>query len=105
MLSRAAIHHERAQQAATTTVACAVDPDGGCDVWLSARQQHEIVMPFVLLRWTVGTYGEICCVDVVARATGDTTQPRSAWMADQLPVMVDYSERFESELRATWRKR
>ena len=99
------LSHLRAQSDATTTVACAVDPDGGCDVWLSARQQHEIVMPFVLLRWTVDTYGEICRVDVVARATGDTTQPRSAWMDGQIPAMVEHTERIERELRATWRKR
>jgi hypothetical protein len=105
MLSRAAIHHERAQQAAATTVACAVDPDGGSGVWLSQGQQHEITTRYLRLCWTVGSHGEICRVHVVSRATGDTVARRPEWVASRLPAMIEHTERIERELRATWRKR
>jgi hypothetical protein len=99
------LSHLRAQSDAATTVACAVDPDGGCDVWLSQGQQQEITTRYLRLCWTVGSHGEICRVHVVSRATGDTVARRPEWVASRLPAMIEHTERIERELRATWRKR
>ena len=102
MLTRAVIHHERAQQAAATTVARAVDPDSGSGVWLSQGQQHELTTRYLRLCWTVGSHGEICRVHVVSRATGDTVVRRPGWVASRLPAMIEHTERTERELRASW---
>ena len=96
------LSHLRAQSDAATTVARAVDPDGGCDVWLSQGQQHETTTRYLRLCWTVGSHGEICRVHVVSRATGDTVARRPEWVASRLPAMVEHTERIERELRASW---
>lgn len=99
------LSHLRAQSDAATTVARAVDPDGGSGVWLSQGQQQEITTRYLRLCWTVGSHGEICRVHVVSRATGDTVARRPEWVASRLPAMIEHTERIERELRATWRKR
>ena len=99
------LSHLRAQSDATTTVARAVDPDGGSGVWLSQGQQQEITTRYLRLCWTVGSHGEICRVHVVSRATGDTVARRPEWVASRLPLMVEHTERIEDELRTTWRNR
>lgn len=96
------LSHLRAQSDAATTVARAVDPDGGSGVWLSQGQQHELTTRYLRLCWTVGSHGEICRVHVVSRATGDTVARRPEWVASRLPAMVEHTERIERELRASW---